>query len=228
MKLLTQNIHIATCKGVGETKLTSYRSDEWIHWCSFTITLNSDSLQLLTLYDLLHFLLDHERLPFYYDERRIPAHTFNCLERCLSLESTSIHVFWLTAEPEFYTTDGQSVSLSWNKALIWGLRPDFYYCQTVAVYWYGTLSLTRGRVCRLQWLLILASAVILGSESRGTCDHILLSQIRDFPFLSPPETRRATVEVFEPASTRDWLTAPQLASWDRNHPLEEFCSSHPW
>jgi hypothetical protein len=25
-----------------------------------------------------------------------------------------------------------SVSLSWNKAPIWGLRPDFYYCQTVA------------------------------------------------------------------------------------------------
>jgi hypothetical protein len=29
-------------------------------------------------------------------------------------------------------------------------------------------------------LLALASAVILGSESRGTRDHILLSQIRDF------------------------------------------------
>jgi hypothetical protein len=22
--------------------------------------------------------------------------------------------------------------VSWNKAPIWGLRPDFYYCQTVA------------------------------------------------------------------------------------------------
>jgi hypothetical protein len=30
------------------------------------------------------------------------------------------------------TTDGQWASLSWNKAPIWGLRPDFYYCQTVA------------------------------------------------------------------------------------------------
>jgi hypothetical protein len=30
------------------------------------------------------------------------------------------------------TTDGQSASLSWNKAPIWGLRPDLYYCQTVA------------------------------------------------------------------------------------------------
>jgi hypothetical protein len=28
-------------------------------------------------------------------------------------------------------TDGQSASLSWCKAPIWGLRPNFYYCQTV-------------------------------------------------------------------------------------------------
>jgi hypothetical protein len=46
----------------------------------------------------------------------------------------------------------------------------------------GALSLTIGRVCRLNLLLGLASAVILGSESRGTRDHILLSQIRDFSF----------------------------------------------
>jgi hypothetical protein len=61
------------------------------------------------------------------------------------------------------------------------------------VYWCGVLSLTRERVCRLQLMLVLASAVILGSESRETRDHILLSQIRDSPnlegqvpiFLSP-------------------------------------------
>jgi hypothetical protein len=41
----------------------------------------------------------------------------------------------------------------------------------------GALSMTKGRVCRLQLLLVLASEVILGSESRGTRDHILLSQI---------------------------------------------------
>jgi hypothetical protein len=77
----------------------------------------------------------------------------------------------------------------------------------------------------------LASAVILRSESRGTHDNILLSPIRDsstwrarFPYLyapgtrwpsytprhwvpvsSPPATRRATVEVLEPASTRDLI-----------------------
>jgi hypothetical protein len=45
----------------------------------------------------------------------------------------------------------------------------------------GVLSLTRGRVCRLQLLLALARVVSLGSEC-GTRDHMLLSQIRDFPF----------------------------------------------
>jgi hypothetical protein len=48
-----------------------------------------------------------------------------------------------------------------------------------------SLSLTRGRFCRLQLLLALASAVIFGSEFRGAYDHILLSQIRDFPFRGP-------------------------------------------
>jgi hypothetical protein len=51
------------------------------------------------------------------------------------------------------------------------------------IYSCGTPSLTRGRVCRLQLLLALARAVILWSESKGTHDHILLSQIRDSPNL---------------------------------------------
>jgi hypothetical protein len=32
----------------------------------------------------------------------------------------------------YVTTDGQPASLSWNKAPIWGLRPDLDYCLTVA------------------------------------------------------------------------------------------------
>jgi hypothetical protein len=45
-----------------------------------------------------------------------------------------------------------------------------------------TSALTRGWVCHLQSLLALASSFILRSESRGTRDPILLSQIRDFTF----------------------------------------------
>jgi hypothetical protein len=48
--------------------------------------------------------------------------------------------------------------------------------------WCRAPSQKRGRICRLQLLLAFASAVILGSESLGIRYHILLSQIRDFPF----------------------------------------------
>jgi hypothetical protein len=80
------------------------------------------------------------------------------------------------------TTDGQLGSLSWNKVPIWELRPDFYYCQTVAgLLMWGALSDERAGVsftiapgpCQCRhfrvWL-------------QGTRDHNLLSQIRDFPF----------------------------------------------
>jgi hypothetical protein len=46
-----------------------------------------------------------------------------------------------------------------------------------------TSSLTRVWVCRLQLLMLIASAVILRSESRGTHDHIVLFQIRGSPNL---------------------------------------------
>jgi hypothetical protein len=62
----------------------------------------------------------------------------------------------------------------------------FITVRQLRVRWYRALYLTRGRVCRLQLLLALASAVIFVSESLGTCDHILLSQIRDFPFRRLP------------------------------------------
>jgi hypothetical protein len=57
----------------------------------------------------------------------------------------------------------------------------FITVRQLRVCWCGALSLTRGRVCHLQLLLALASAIILRSESRGTHDHILLSQIPDSP-----------------------------------------------
>jgi hypothetical protein len=48
----------------------------------------------------------------------------------------------------YVTTDGQSVSLSWNEAPIWGLQ-IFITVSQLQVCWYGALSLTRERVCRL-------------------------------------------------------------------------------
>jgi hypothetical protein len=68
------------------------------------------------------------------------------------------------------------------KHACWTYDQIFITVRQFRVFIFVALSLTRGRVCCLQLLLALASAVILGSESRGTRDHILFSQIRDFPF----------------------------------------------
>jgi hypothetical protein len=58
----------------------------------------------------------------------------------------------------------------------------FIIAWQLRVCWFGAPSLTSGRICRLQLLLALASAVTFGSESRRTRGHILLSHIRDFAF----------------------------------------------
>jgi hypothetical protein len=89
---------------------------------------------------------------------------------------------------------------------IWGPRPEFCYRQ-LRVCWCGALSLTREWVCHLQLLLVLASTFILASESGGTHDHILLSQIRDFLSL------KGQVPVFMSPSDRvDQLHRQALGS----------------
>jgi hypothetical protein len=48
----------------------------------------------------------------------------------------------------------------------------FITVRQLRVCWCGALSLTRERVCHLQLLLVLVSEVILGFQSRETCDHM--------------------------------------------------------
>jgi hypothetical protein len=104
----------------------------------------------------------------------------------------------------------------------------FITARQLRVCWCGALTLTRERICHLQLLLVLASAAILVSKSRRilTIFYCLIFETPPTwrarspylypsgtgwpsytlshwnPFSSPPTTRRATVEVFEPASTR--------------------------
>jgi hypothetical protein len=91
-----------------------------------------------------------------------------------------------------FTTGGSPpISSSLRQA---PLRPTtrivIFQLNTLGYSPYVTSFLKRGWVCRLQFLLTLASAVILSSESRGTHDHILLSRIRDSP------NREGQVPVF--------------------------------
>jgi hypothetical protein len=77
----------------------------------------------------------------------------------------------------------------------------FITARQLRVCWCGALTLTRGRVCPLQFLLALANGVILGPSPLVLVTIFIVSDSR-LPFSSPPTTLRVTVEVFNPASTR--------------------------
>jgi hypothetical protein len=83
--------------------------------------------------------------------------------------------------PSYIMTDGQSPSLSWNRAPIWDPRPIFPLLSLIIfgqlrICWCGAPSLSRSRVYIFQLLLGIARAAFLRSESHGTHDeHILLS-----------------------------------------------------
>jgi hypothetical protein len=108
---------------------------------------------------------------------------------------------WWRQSQSYITTDGQPASLSRNKAPIWAYDQILIIVWQLRVCGVGAPSLTRGRVCRLQLLLVLASAVIFRSESRRTRGQFYCLRF-ETSFSSPPTTRRVTVEVFDPASTR--------------------------
>jgi hypothetical protein len=65
---------------------------------------------------------------------------------------------------------------------------EIFFRQFLVCYFVAP-SLTRGRVCNLLLLLVLASAVPLGSDSRGTEDRILLSQFLRLPQPGGPGPR---------------------------------------
>jgi hypothetical protein len=103
----------------------------------------------------------------------------------------------VTESHSYFPTGGlPPISYSWRQTP-WDSRHSNFIFQlnTCGYNTYVTSSLTRGWVYRLQLLLVLASAVILRSNSGGTHDHILLSQIRNFsklegrsPYIYPPGT----------------------------------------
>jgi hypothetical protein len=137
----------------------------------------------------------------------ITAHTLNSFwisHCCLNLRLiSSLSDSWPLISPirltpasrfEFYmTTDGQSASLSWIKAPIWGLRLDFYYCVTVAgLLMWGALSDERTG---------LTFTIAAGPRQRShfpfrvpwdSWPYFTVSDSR-LPFSSPPTTRRITV-----------------------------------
>jgi hypothetical protein len=110
-----------------------------------------------------------------------PNNVLFCLPYLLAAISHLTHGSKCQSLSKYITTDGQSASLSWCQAPMWGPWPYFYYYQTVAdLLMWGALS-DEGRVGSLELLLVLAGTAILGSESRRTHDRILLFNVWDSP-----------------------------------------------
>jgi hypothetical protein len=103
----------------------------------------------------------------------------------------------------YVTTEGQSASLPWNKAAIWDLRPDLYYCQTVGCLWmWRALS---DEMTGLSFIIAVGPRQRSYSWVRVPWDSRPYFTLSDYklPFLSPPTTRKVTMEVFDSASTRE-------------------------
>jgi hypothetical protein len=144
--------------------------DDWVYWHSFTITINCNSSHI----ELLLNSLTGELRPL-SDE---------CSMKELSEESMTASNVQVKVKVILRLAVSRPVCLG-IKHTSGAYEQIFVTVRLLRICSCGALSLTRRRVCRLrclQMLLALSSAVILGSESLGTRDHILVSQIRDFPF----------------------------------------------
>jgi hypothetical protein len=92
--------------------------------------------------------------------------------------SSSLTASESQSQSYFTTGDLMPVRLSWWQAPWDSQHSKFiFHLNTCGYSPYVTSSLMREWDCCLQLLLVLTSAVTFRSESRGTHDHILLSQI---------------------------------------------------
>jgi hypothetical protein len=153
-----------------------------------------------------HLLLSHLRLPqpvgpgphiYIPPEQSVPVKPpgtgfpFHRLLRLARLHTGTNSV--QSQIQSYLTTESQSASLSWCQTTI-RARDQFLllleiFLRQLRVCYFVAPSLTRGGSCTLLLLLGIASAVALGSESRWTQGHILLSQFLRLPQPGRPDHR---------------------------------------
>jgi hypothetical protein len=83
--------------------------------------------------------------------------------------------FTQSQSQSYFTTDGQSVSMSSCRAPLWGPWPDFTFSFLLSE---NCFSLLLGRPLWQEDGSAICSAVCQWSESRRTCNHTLLSPLR--------------------------------------------------
>jgi hypothetical protein len=125
------NKHTVTCRGTRVTDTMGSRFD-WLDLLGVSITISLD-------YNSSHswLLLDNESLTVVWILHWPLVSSSLCF--CILL---SYSVFCSKFKVQSYvTTDGQPASLSWNKAPIWGLRPDLdYFLAVASLMIWGALS----------------------------------------------------------------------------------------
>jgi hypothetical protein len=157
--------------------------------------------QIITVHN--QWLLTNRSVPYWTTSVFSSAVTnVEWRNHCSHIELSYVLSYESSRVGSYVTTDDPSASLSWNKAPIWGLRPDFYCCQTVVglLIWGALFDERTG----------LSFTISAGSQQRShswvrfprdSWSYFTVSNSR-FSFSSPPTTRRATVDVVDPASTQ--------------------------
>jgi hypothetical protein len=119
-------------------------------------------------------------------------------------------VTWMVVS--YVTTDGQSASLSWNNAPIWGLRPGFCYCQTAAglLMWAafsdGRTGLSFARVTVSSNMSVVSTYNLLVIKCiyiqhiQGLCQSRLSTAVQDLSLVAP-----ATTAVYSLERSYAWL-----------------------
>jgi hypothetical protein len=125
--------------------------DDWGYWHFFTIRVNCNSSHIELLLDAV----------WRTSMRRLSLPWTTSVSRMGEWLSSQSHICaeWPTVtRPAYFGI----------KHPCGAYDQIFIIVRQLWLCWCEVLSLTRGLVCRLQLLLVLASAVIIGSKSRGT------------------------------------------------------------
>jgi hypothetical protein len=190
-----------------------------------------DTIRRTTLWDAV--CIDNRLLNWYINIYCSCAEYTDQLEemkvagwRLITQQLSHTHTLTPLQSQSHIATDGQSVSQSWCRAPSGAHDQIFITCVTVTVlFLWGALS---DEMAGLSFVYAagLASAVFLGSESRGTRDHILRSQIWDFSFRrllrlagsrwkysSPPQKVKVTLRLAVSQSvSQSWCRTPSGAT----------------
>jgi hypothetical protein len=173
------------------------------HWVPFLLPFTTCRAMVEVIPTSIHTLEDPSTMPWCINSMPTKYETLPPTVPPLLVFVFLAAEAWTGRVESYVTTNGESASLSWNKAPIWCLRPDFYYSQTVV----GLLMCGAISDEKMGSPFTIASGPRQRSHSWvrvlwDTRPYFTVSDSR-LPFSSPPTTHKAMVGVFDPTPTWD-------------------------